>query len=64
VTKSEIKNWESGDQTITLTCPNMNLRVVIPTFDHGKPPPKVEPALSSPCATREELESKTNEKFC
>jgi hypothetical protein len=63
VTKSEIKNWVSGDQTITLTCPNTNLRVVIPTFDRGKPPPKAEPPLSSPKASREELEANKEPNF-
>jgi hypothetical protein len=44
VSASNIKNETTGDQTITLTDPRNGNKLVVPTFDRGKPPDKMRKA--------------------
>ena len=54
LTKSVIENESDGSQRITVTCPNTNRKVTMPTFARGKSRPL---AVKDPPAERESLKS-------
>ena len=45
VSASNIKNEHSGDQTITLTDPRNGNKLVLPTYDRGKPPTELRKVI-------------------